>query len=219
MAARIEQIERGFLRSGTRFAARNNPYYASVAELMSHHRRLTATEPAVTTRSTRIAGLKFGSLLQTTVRFRMDSSVIVSTLRTVFFDLFREHEESGSSGFEVVVTFNAILTNQDASSFSMFYGHDHRADNVAGAAPELKFGGTTIIRTLLDLDTIPTHFDGEQLLRAHRHAFDNSNVRIHSFVNVVYLIYRFIENPPQKVAVKRRRYLRDDAQTTASVGT
>jgi hypothetical protein len=209
MTGHIDERERGFLRSGTRFAARNNPYYFSVEELLSHHKRLLVQEPAVTTRATRIAGLNFGSLLQTTVRFRMDSSLLKSTLRTVFFDLFREHEESGTSGFEVVVTFNAILTNQDASSFSLFYGHDHRADNVAGAAPELKFGGTTIIRTLLDLDSIPTTFDSEKLIHSHRHAFENSNVRIHSFLNVVYLIYRFIENPVVRTVVKRRRFLRD----------
>ena len=184
--------DRGFLRSGTRYSARNNPYYTSVSELLSHHKRLLEEEPAITTRAVRIAGVNYGSLLQTTARFTIHCSVIRPTLRQIFFDLFREHTEADNSGFEVVVTFNAILTNQEGTTFSMFFGHDHRASNIAGAAPELKFGHTVVVRSLLDLDSIPTQFDSEELLRSHRHAFENSNVRVHKFVNIVYLIYRFI---------------------------
>ena len=128
------------------------------------------------------------------MRFPINSTIIQPTLRRIFFDLFTEHNESSSTGFEVVITFNAVLTNQDASTFSMFYGHDHRASNVAGAAPELKYGLTTVVRNLLGLDSVPTVFDGDQLIRAHRHAFESSNVRVHSFVNIIYLIYRFIDN-------------------------
>lgn len=189
----MSAAERGQLRSGARFAARNRPYYSSVSELLQHHQRLQAFEPAVTTRSVRIAGLVAGSLLQTTVRFRMDSTVIRPTLRSIFFDLFREHAESSASGFEVVVTFNAILTNSAETTFSLFYGHDHRASNVSGAAPELSYGNTTVVRSLLDIDSIPTVFSQDELHRNHRHAFEDSNVHVHSFLNVVYLIYRFIE--------------------------
>ena len=127
--------ERGTLRSGQRFAARNQAYYTSVAELLSHHQRLLAEEPAISTRATRIAGLSVGSLLQTSVRFRFDSSIIRPTLRRIFFDLFREHTLGGETGFEVVVTFNAVLSHSAGPSFSLFYGHDHRASNIAGAAP------------------------------------------------------------------------------------
>jgi hypothetical protein len=123
----------------------------------------------------------------------MKSTIIQPTLRRVFFDLFNEHSETSSSGFEVVVTFNAVLTSPDSSTFSMFYGHDHRASNVGGAAPELKYGLTTVVTVLEDVDKIPTLFDSDQLIRAHQHAFENSNVRVHSFVNIIYLIYRFIE--------------------------
>ena len=185
--------DRGFLRSGTRYAARNNPYYSSVAELLSHHKRLLLPEPAITTRAARILGVKSGSLLQTTARFTLNSSVIRPTLRSIFFDLFREHSESGSSGFEVVTTFNAVLTNSTETTFSLFYGHDHRASNIAGAAPELKYGDTVIVRSLLDLDLLQTAVDPQELVRANRHAFQDSNVHVHSFVNIVFLIYRFVD--------------------------
>jgi hypothetical protein len=186
-------MERGTLRSGERFAARNYSYYPSVEELLSHHQRLLAEEPAVSTRSTRIAGLSVGSLLQTTVRFRFDSTTIRSTLRRIFFDLFREHTLGGESGFEVVVTFNAVLSHSAGPSFSLFYGHDHRASNIAGAAPELKFGTTTLVKLLSDVDNIPTEFDQATLLRSHQRAFESSSVSIHSFVNIVYLIYRYVD--------------------------
>ena len=130
-------MERGNLRSGTRFAARNLNYYPTVKELLDHHKRLLSHQPAITTRATRIAGLNFGSLLQTTVRFRFDSTIIKSTLRAVFFNLFREHTPGADTGFEVVVTFNAILASSaEQNTYSLFYGHDHRADNLSGAAPE-----------------------------------------------------------------------------------
>ena len=49
--------------------------------------------------------------------------------------LFSQHsEDSGFSGFEVVVTFNAVLANKDQTSFSVFYGADFRPDNAGGAA-------------------------------------------------------------------------------------
>ena len=186
-------MDRGTLRSGERFAARNYSYYTSVQELLSHHQRLLAQEPAVTTRATRIAGLSIGSLLQTTIRFRFDSSVIRPTLRRIFFDLFREHTLGSESGFEVVVTFNAVLSHSARPSFSLFYGHDHRASNIAGAAPELKFGTTTLVKVLADVDQIPTEFDQAVLLRSHQRAFESSSVSIHSFVNIVYLVYRYVD--------------------------
>ena len=135
-----------------------------------------------------------GSLLQTTVRFRFDSSVIRSTLRRIFFDLFREHTLGSETGFEVVVTFNAVLSHSAGPSFSLFYGHDHRASNIAGAAPELKFGATTLIKVLADVDNIPTDFDQAALLRSHQRAFESSSVSIHSFVNIVYIIYRYVDS-------------------------
>ena len=190
------EMERGTLRSGERFAARNYAFYKSEKDLLAHHKRLLDPEPAITTRAARIAGLNFGSLLQTTVRFRFDSTVIRSTLRRVFFDLFREHTTREDSGFEVVVTFNAILTNQSDQnnpSFSLFYGHDHRADNISGAAPELKYGSTTLVRQLSDVDNIPVDFESDDLIRSHRRAFESSAVSIHKFVNIVYLIYRYVD--------------------------
>ena len=56
-------MERGNLRSATRFAARNLNYYPTVRELLEHQKRLLSHQPAITTKATQIAGLNFGSLL------------------------------------------------------------------------------------------------------------------------------------------------------------
>jgi hypothetical protein len=188
-----KKMERGVLRSGSRFAARNIAFATSVEQLMSTHKRLTAKEPAIATKVVRIAGHNVGSLIQTTVRFHFDSAIIKSTLRKVFFNLFQEHTVSPDSGFEVVVTFNAIIADSTGGSYSIFYGHDQRAGNKSGAAPELKFGETVVVKLLEDVDNIPTSFDQETLIASHRGAFQDSNVHIHSFVNIVYLIYRYVD--------------------------
>jgi hypothetical protein len=190
----MDDLERGSLRSGARFAARNRPHYSSYRELISHHSRLLENEPAITHRVARIADSRSGNLIQTTVRFRFDSPLIYSTLREVFNELFREHEESSTEGFEVVVTFNAVLTDQESSTFSLFYGQDHRASNDSGAAPELSYGSTLVVRSMLDVGQIPTSFDSETLVRSHRSAFAHSNVSVHSFVNVIFLIYRYVRS-------------------------
>ena len=210
--------ERGVLRSGSRFAARNNPYYSSYQQLIAHHRRLLDPVPAVSHRVARLFDSRAGTLIQTTVRFVFDSPLIYSTLREVFSELFREHEELSSEGFEVVVTFNAVLIDSDSSSYSLFYGQDHRAGNDAGAAPELRFGSTIIVRSMLDVGRIPSSFDSEALILSHRNAFANSNVRVHRFLNVIYLIYRYVsvDKRPRNVSSSRPREPEDVAKKTKS---
>ncbi len=56
-------MDRGTLRSGSRFAARNVSYKTSVEQLMFSHKRLTSQEPAIATKAVTIAGLNLGSLL------------------------------------------------------------------------------------------------------------------------------------------------------------
>lgn len=188
------------MRSGRRFAARNNPYYSSLGELLKHHKRLFEEKPAVTTRVCYIGGRRKSdsnratSLMQTTVRYRTDFPKIEEHLRDVFVGLFREYTEQSAGGFEVVVTFNAILSDAHKTSFSLFYGHDHRAYNFSGAAPQLRYSErATVVRSLQEVDKIPTSFDFETLLRQHANSFADSGISVYKFVSVVYLIYRFLE--------------------------
>ena len=189
----LETIERGTLRSGARFAERNEAYYPSVAELLKVHKKLLDQEPAVTTRIARVGESRIGSLLLTTIRFRFDYPGIEHRLKVELLDLFREHTQNQSDGFEVVITFNAILCNHEETSFRVFYGQDFRTGNQSGAAPELKYGEAVVVRTIADIGKIPTTFDAERLLAAHKRAFENSNIKIYRFLNIIYLVIRFLD--------------------------
>jgi hypothetical protein len=50
-----------------------------------------------------------------------------------------------------------------------------------------------VIKTISDISKIPTSFDSETLLMSHRKAFENSNVKILKFLNIVYLVIRFLD--------------------------
>lgn len=122
--------ERGTLRSGSRFAQRNTAYYSTVRELKLRHKRLFDPEPAVSHRSVFVPGSRrtSGIITQTIIRSTLDSPLLEETIRQTFLELFAEGdiEQSPNQLYEVVITFNCILENRDASSYSVFYGIDHR---------------------------------------------------------------------------------------------
>ncbi len=184
-----ENQERGQLRGGGRFAARNAPYYSSLRELLSRHQRLLDLGPAVATRYASVGG---GTLLQTTVRFRTDHQSIGRELLRIFSDLFRQHPHQDSgAGFEVAITFNAVLASRDNNSFSVFFGQDYRHSSESGTHSDLTFGRPIRVDNLLQVHRIPHEFDFEQLLATHRNAFESSDVYVYKFLNIVYLIYQY----------------------------
>lgn len=199
--------ERGATRSGARFAARNVPYYTSVRELLSHHRQLLAPGPVVATRYAAV-GSSRGTLLQTTVRFSSENRQIREGLRSVFAGLFRQSSERVGEGFEVVVSFNAILSDSSSTSFSVFYGHDYgsRRATVGGVHGDLRYGSSFLVTTPDDVEDLPTSFDFEKLSHAHRLSFQNSDVRVARFINIVYLVYQYSDgNAGAKSGSRRQR--------------
>ena len=196
-------FERGATRSGRRFAQANFGYYATERELLAHHQRLLEPYSDFSTRYYPV-GRQIGSLMQTTVRFAANYPNIQERLLRCFSSLFRQHTEDSDSGFEVLITFNAILSNPEGTSFSLFYGQDYRAGNLLGASPELRYGDPYMVRVMSDVLSLPTTFNFEDLARAHRFAFENSGVRIARFLNIVYLIYQFLPTPKPKRCNLRR---------------
>lgn len=173
----------------------NRGYCKSVKELMKHHARLQQEEPAESTRDvfTFTKRGRRGTLIQTHVRFRADYSNIQQHLVSLFTKLFALRGDNNDP-FEVVITFNAILYCQDAGTYSLFYGTDHRESNRMGAACELGHGGTYIIRNLAQVTSrLPMMFDMQNVLHSHRNAFPHSNVRVHQIINIIYLIYQVRE--------------------------
>lgn len=177
------------LRSGQRFQARNQPYYNSVRELLSVHERLIQDNPAVTQQQTYIDNV--GQLTQTTIRFPITSTRIRASIRSIFQELLRQ--KTPQEHYEVVITFNAILFSPTENTYSLFYGHDFRSNNAGGRAPELNiYDQAILINSAFDVEQIPIQFDYDQLVHNHRDAFHNSSVVIHSFVNIIYLVYKYI---------------------------
>ena len=61
-----------------------------------------------------------------------------------------------------------------------------------------------IVRNMYDVNNIPVNIDYDALLYTHRNAFESSNVHIHSFLNVIYLVYKFIPTAAAASAARRR---------------
>lgn len=93
---------------------------------------------------------------------------------------------------------------QDLHTYCVFFGQDFRQDSPYGASPEFRHGDPIIVKTLSDVKKIPTKFDFQQLIESHRDAFDRSNVRVAYFINVVYIIYKFID-PTYQLSTRRRK--------------
>jgi len=200
-------VERGTLRSGGRFAKTNAGYFATLSQLLEAHPKLLEEVSPLSLRYVSVGEADGGSLLQATLRFSTSCQTIGRHLLRTFMRLFREHTEGPHSGFEVLVTFNAVLTNRERNSFSVFYGHDYRADNLAGAAPELRYGEDAIyVSNLSHVGLIPSSFDFERLAVAYRHAFDQSDLRVERFLNVVYLIYRYVPPPATRQKTSKRKF-------------
>lgn len=93
---------------------KNVKFHATYKALVKAHSKLFEDKIRTSFRELKLAKLSKGSLHQTTISIPAGRSSrdIAQILRDHFLELFREHSESPNSGFEVVTTFNAILTNQ-----------------------------------------------------------------------------------------------------------
>lgn len=212
----VEYQDRGQTRSGKRFAQANVGHYTSLERLLAHHKRLLEEEEASSTRLFRL-GRDKGYLFQATLRYSVNHPDLRGSLVRHFSRMFAGHVEGRTSGYEVAVTFNAVLSNPEGTSFSLFYGHDFRASNLAGAAPELSYRPEGyLIRTIGDVQRLPVEFDFDALAEAHRHQFEESGVRIARFLNIVYLVYRYVPVSRELSARARRDRRRNGAAGSAA---
>jgi len=182
---RPEFQERGQTRSGARFAARNLPYFSSIAQLLSHHQRLLEPGPVVSTRYVHVGR---GSVLQTCIRYRSDYSDIRGSLTRILTDLLQELNFD-DEGFEISITFNAILSNRDSTSFSLFFGQ-----NYGQGSPQSRLGlaeRPVVVRNPLHIRRVPTEFNLEDLVQRYSLAFDSSDLVVARILNVVYLVHQY----------------------------
>lgn len=134
----FSRMSRGLTRSGRAYIRQNLSYYNSIQELKTHHSRLFNEPLAVASRFVRLTNRAV--LQQTSARTIFNSRQNTELVQSAFEDLFSQINQSVDfHGFECVITFNAILTNKDFSTYSVFYGVDFRDHNEAGSAPELRY--------------------------------------------------------------------------------
>jgi hypothetical protein len=103
--------------------------------------------------------------------------------------LFELHAGTSSVFFDVTVTANAVLRGTANGRYSLFYGQDYgrRGDfTIGGVARE--------VRVLADVEQLPIDFDVGDFEDVFFANFENSAVSVHSLVNVVYIIRRYLPN-------------------------
>jgi len=202
--------DKGTTRSGVCFSDLNAGYYKLLKQCVAAHKKLFSEEPSVQTRLIPIVGQERGCLSQTIVRFPINSAQISSTLFDIFSDLFQQHRENDTDGFEVQITFNAILHSEQKNTWHVFYGLHHAQSNER-VTERFISQNVFVVKSLLDVANIKSSFDAESLLYAHRNSFADTHVRVHSFINVIYLIHRFVSSElrprrtPAEVAAEKER--------------
>jgi hypothetical protein len=128
-------------------------------------------------------------LSEATLRIRETESDYRSHLRRCFLTLFDVHAGTSAVIFDVTVTANAVLRGRANGRYSMFYGQDYgrRGDfTIGGAARE--------VHSLADVDSLPIDFDISDFEDVFFSNFDNSDVSVHSLVNIVYIVRRYLVN-------------------------
>ena len=156
-------------------------------ELLAHHQRLLEPGPVVNSRYVKVGR---GAVLQTCIRFRSDYSNIRSGLTRVLAELLREVDTT-DEGLEVTVTFNAVLSNRDYTSFSLFYGQDYGEQSEQGSHSRLGHSRSVVVRNLLQIRRVPTEFDLEELAQRYSLAFESSDVVVAKLINIVYLVHHY----------------------------
>ena len=98
----------------------------------------------------------------------------------------RAYAQLDGWGYDVVLTANAVLVGgtEVNPSYSLYFGQDF-SDARERSITE---GGLVRVEDEEDLDKVPTDFGLEEFSRHFERVFRDTSVRVHSLVNLVYLI-------------------------------
>jgi hypothetical protein len=105
---------------------------------------------------------------------------------TRLFQLFGTREE-----WELTVTANCVIQGNSKPTFSFWYGMDFGNKDYSMQSDEME-SHVTLISSLGDIEKIPTHFSVDEFADAFFNFHTDSDVSIHSLVNIVYLARRLL---------------------------
>lgn len=105
-------------------------------------------------------------------------------LRNGFLTLFNLY---GPGYFDVSVTANVVLQSNLDHRFSVFYGQDF-------SDRSYDFGAPQVVRNLGDVADIPTDFNVDDFEGVFFANFENTEVSVHSIINIVFIITRYLDN-------------------------
>ena len=106
-------------------------------------------------------------------------------LGIAFSELYRTY---GPGYFDVVVTGNAILVGNTRRRYYLFFGQDFSGFKQR----EVTLRKAKVVASLGDALNLRTIFTVEEFAEQFRRGFPNSDVSVHSLVNVVYLVRRYM---------------------------
>ena len=119
--------------------------------------------------------------------------------------------------FQVTLTCNLVLEGrqEEHESYSIFYGLDFDTDTSRNVELERLY----VVKTQTDLAKLPVDFENFDFVQIYDRNFENSQARVHSLVNVVYLISKHLATSRKSLfwkpgdsrvrksrKVRRRRY-------------
>ena len=124
-----------------------------------------------------------------TLRIRYTEPDYKQHLRRMFSKLF---EVFGyGQDWETTVTCNVVLKGTAKPTFSFWYGMDFGTKDYSMQSDEMESHFVTV-RTTGDVEKLPTNFTVEDFADAFYNFHEDSDVTIHSVVNVCYLARKLL---------------------------
>lgn len=115
-------------------------------------------------------------------------------LRTAFLALFDIYQ---GGYFDVSTTCNVVLQSNLDQRYSVFYGQDF-SDN------SYNLGEAQTVRNLGDVAQLQADFDVNDFEGVFFANFENTEVSVHSIINIVWVITRYLDNFERDKTVGRQ---------------
>jgi hypothetical protein len=127
-------------------------------------------------------------LAEATLRLPFDHPDIMGELVRAFKELV---ETYGRGSFDVVVTANVVLKGLGEKTYRVFFGQDYSKASSSGHQADYAMNAE-IVRDMSDVSNLRTDYDQRDFENVFFNYFENSNVYVHSMINLVYIMRRHL---------------------------